>query len=99
MNIEKVIETAEKLPGYFGYRPVFEGTELVIKELVFRLKDPKSEEEYTMVLFCEEGKFVDSLIDVRYDDGSIATVEETEEDFFEIIGHKNKIVRALNSLR
>jgi len=99
VNIDKVIETAEKLPGYYGYRPVFVGTEFTIKEVVFRLEDDEKNVEYLVILFCEEGTFLDSLIDVRYDDGSIATIDENDGEFKEIIGHKNKIMRALNSIR
>jgi hypothetical protein len=98
-SIEKIIETAEKLPGFYGYRPVFIGTDLSISEMVFRLEDNEKEVDYTVILFYEEGEFTDSLIDVRYNDGSIAAIEEDDEDFKDIIGHKNKIMWALNRVR
>jgi len=95
---EKIIKIAEKLPGYYGYRPGMEGLEVILKEVFFRLSDPDAEIDYAIILFFEEGAFVEGIVDARFSDGSIIEIQEDDEDFREIIMHKNKIMQALNRI-
>lgn len=96
---EKIIQIAEKLPGYYGYRPTIEGQEIILKELFFRLHDHDAEMDYTLVLFYENGMFEEGIVDAKFSDGSVVEVQEDDEDFREIILHKNKIMKALNGIR
>lgn len=97
---DKLLHVATQLPGFFGYRPYFDGEETHVKELTFHLEDEIDGEKirYIMVLFVEEEFCVDGLIDVRYNDGSIVTIEDEDEEFDEIIKHKRTVMNALNKM-
>lgn len=101
VSSEKLIELSEKLPGYFGYRPTMSNGEIHIEEVMFRLSERKEGEkvEYLLSLFFTDNRCVDGVLDARYSDGSVATIKDSDTDFSDIIGHKNKVVSALNKIK
>lgn len=95
MSAEKLIEVCEKLPGYYGYRPSMVGDNIQVDELLFRLKTEKHECEYTISIVLDGNKCLDSTIDARYTDGSIAKVTKGDTDFKDVWSHNNKLVMVI----
>lgn len=93
---DRLIHACEQLPGFFGYRPSMKDNEIVIDELQFRLPDEENECEYYLRLYLNENQCTHAEIDAHYSDNSIARIEDNESGFEDIIGHKNKLMHALN---
>jgi hypothetical protein len=98
MHVEKMIQMCEKLPGYYGYRPSMIGESIEIDELMFRLNDSDENCEYSLSIFMDNNRISNTKIDVRYSDGSIASVMDNELKFKDIVGHKNKLVKFLQKI-
>jgi hypothetical protein len=96
---ERILAISRKLPGFYAYRPYFVDGELIIQELIFKLKDIQRESEYILTLFVDEDRITEGVIDVKDKDCSIVQISDHYEEFLEIISHKNKIIEALNSIQ
>lgn len=96
LTAERLVDIAERLPGYYGYRPVAIGEDVRIKELFFRIDD--EEYHYNMSFYFDGSRCIDSTIDVRYSDGSIARLNENSKVFNDIIKHRDKLVHLFNKL-
>lgn len=95
---EKMLDISQKLPGYYGYKPYFDDQgEVKVSEIIFQLEDKEKNCDYNLKIEVENEKCKRGLIEIRYDDYSIAQVEENDLEFLEILSHKNKVIRVLNN--
>lgn len=95
MSADKLIEVCERLPGYYGYRPSMVGDDIRVDELLFRLDGKEKDCEYSISIVLDEKKCVETQIDARYTDGSIAKLLRDDEDFKDIWNHNEKLVQII----
>ncbi|QST02938.1 hypothetical protein IMZ31_20540 (plasmid) [Pontibacillus sp. ALD_SL1] len=100
MNMQSTLAAAKKIPGFYSYRPVLQGKEVVIRELCFIFHEKQEtvgEVAYTSVLlFPEEGQ-PHVRITAVFDDFSSQTISNDDPLHQNILAYSHKLLHSFCS--